>query len=566
MTKPDSAFRIPRSASVWIFFAALIVFTYFFGLTIPLVGPDEPRYAQVAREMFLRHDWITPTLGGFDWFEKPALLYWLQIIAYKIFGVSEFSARVGSAIFGLGTIFSLWLLGRYGKAKSANNYANWLALIAATSIGIIVFSRGASFDIILTFPMTAALVGFFIFDTTIRNSSSAAFDNPQSKNPPANAGGSDFESRRLRITASLAAFYFFTGVALIAKGLIGIIFPFAIVTFYYVLSFRFPQKKFLLSLVWGIPLIVLVAAIWYWPMYERNGYKFINEFIIQHHFQRFTSNKYQHPQPFIFFFWVLPLMTIPWLPFFFAGVWKFVKNIFARRDAETPGDDRSDSVLSRFLPVSAPPLLRFAFAWLLVPLVFFSFSGSKLPGYILPAVPAAIIFAADHVFQFVNNHASRRRWTLGLAAATLIVIIVLLQFFVMRFADADSVRSLIAAADARGYSNERVLGLHTVSHNAEFYAAGRLIRNEDGTQRRFSSANEIQREILRSNSGSVLVLIPLERVNELTRDNALNAEVIADNTELAIVQVSASANPLQLVAGGPSTLRRYRFPQPSDNK
>jgi 4-amino-4-deoxy-L-arabinose transferase-like glycosyltransferase len=566
MTKPDSAFRIPRSASVWIFFAALIVFTYFFGLTIPLVGPDEPRYAQVAREMFLRHDWITPTLGGFDWFEKPALLYWLQIIAYKIFGVSEFSARVGSAVCGLGTISSLWFLGRYGKAKSANNYANWLALIAATSIGIIVFSRGASFDIILTFPMTAALVGFFIFDTTIRNSSSAAFDNPQSKNPPANAGGSDLETQRLRITASLAAFYFFTGVALIAKGLIGIIFPFAIVTFYYVLSFRFPQKKFLLSLVWGIPLIVLVAAIWYWPMYERNGYKFINEFIIQHHFQRFMSNKYQHPQPFIFFFWVLPLMTIPWLPFFFAGVWKFVKNIFARRDAETPGDDRSDSVLSRFLPVSAPPLLRFAFAWLLVPLVFFSFSGSKLPGYILPAVPAAIIFAADHVFQFVNNHASRRRWTLGLAAATLIVIIVLLQFFVMRFADADSVRSLIAAADARGYSNERVLGLHTVSHNAEFYAAGRLVRNEDGTQRRFSSANEIQQEILRSNGGSVLVLIPLERVNELTRDNALNAEVIADNTELAIVQVSASANPLQLVAGGPSTLRRYRFPQPSDNK
>jgi len=112
MTKPDSAFRWSRSAIVWCFLAALIVFTYFFGLTIPLVGPDEPRYAQVAREMFLRHDWITPTLGGFDWFEKPALLYWLQIIAYKIFGVSEFSARFGSALFGLGTILSLWILGR----------------------------------------------------------------------------------------------------------------------------------------------------------------------------------------------------------------------------------------------------------------------------------------------------------------------------------------------------------------------------------------------------------------------------------------------------------------------
>ena len=575
MTKPDSAFRIPRSAFVWIFFAALVVFTYFFGLTIPLVGPDEPRYAQVAREMFLRHDWITPTLGGFDWFEKPALLYWLQIIAYKIFGVSEFSARVGSAIFGLGTILSLWFLGRYGVTKSTNDerrttndYANWLALIAATSIGIIVFSRGASFDIILTFPMTAALVGFFIFDSSMRNGA----ENPvvttpgSDRNAPADAGGSDFVPPRLRVSASLAVFYFFTGVALIAKGLIGIIFPFAIVAFYYLLSFRVPQKRLLMSLIWGVPLILLVAATWYWPMYERNGYKFINEFIIQHHFQRFTSNKYQHPQPFIFFFWVLPLMTIPWLPFFFAGIWKFIKSIFNRRDAETPSNEREISFLSRFLPLSPSPLLRFSFAWLLVPLVFFSFSGSKLPGYILPAVPAAIIFAADCVYRFIGTNPTRRRWMLGLAASTLIVIIVLLQFFVTPFANADSVKSLIAAADARGYSREQVLGLHTVSHNAEFYAAGRLLRNEDGTQRRFLSVNEIQQEILRSNGEPVLVLVPLERVNELTHDSSLTAEVIADNTELAIVQVSMNSNPPPLVADGPSTLHRYRLPQLSDNR
>src|SRR3712207_2674446 len=90
-----------------------IVLVYFFGLTIPLVGPDEPRYAQVAREMFERSDWVTPTLGGFNWFEKPALLYWLQIAAYNVFGVSEFSARFGSALFGLGTILSLWILARF---------------------------------------------------------------------------------------------------------------------------------------------------------------------------------------------------------------------------------------------------------------------------------------------------------------------------------------------------------------------------------------------------------------------------------------------------------------------
>ncbi|HTK39086.1 MAG TPA: glycosyltransferase family 39 protein [Pyrinomonadaceae bacterium] len=532
----------PRSKTfsqyIWVLLFALVVFTYFFGLSIPLVGPDEPRYAQVAREMFLRHDWITPTLGGFDWFEKPALLYWLQIIAYKTFGLSEFSARVGSALFGLGTIASLWLLGGYAAPgtdpktqdqKPKTDFANWLALIAATSIGIIVFSRGASFDIILTFPMTAALVGFFIFDSSASglgpDSVNAVSENPQSaiRNPQYNGS----VSPRLRVFASLFAFYFFTGVALIAKGLVGIIFPFAIVAFYYVLSLRFPPKRFLLSLVWGIPLLALVAATWYWPMYERNGYKFINEFIIQHHFQRFTSNKYQHPQPFFFYFWVLPLMTIPWLPFFFISIWKFVKDAFRRVSA------------SPHPAFSLSPLLRFAFAWLLVPLVFFSFSGSKLPGYILPAVPAAIIFAADHIYKFIGRDLTRRRWMLGLAAATLLVIIVLLQFFVMRFADTDSVRSLVAAADARGYSSERVLGLHTVSHNAEFYAAGRLVRNEDGTQKRFSSTAEIQQDILRSNGEPVLVLVPLERVNELTLDGSLDTEFIAGNTELAIVQVSA---------------------------
>ena len=68
---------------VWILLAVLAVFVYFFALgTIPLLGPDEPRYAQVAREMFERGDWITPTLGGFNWFEKPVLLYWLQIVSY----------------------------------------------------------------------------------------------------------------------------------------------------------------------------------------------------------------------------------------------------------------------------------------------------------------------------------------------------------------------------------------------------------------------------------------------------------------------------------------------------
>jgi 4-amino-4-deoxy-L-arabinose transferase-like glycosyltransferase len=82
-------------------FLAVIAF-YFYGLGhLPFVGPDEPRYAQVAREMFLRGDLITPTLGGHTWFEKPPLLYWMMIAGFKLFGVSEWSARLPSALSGV---------------------------------------------------------------------------------------------------------------------------------------------------------------------------------------------------------------------------------------------------------------------------------------------------------------------------------------------------------------------------------------------------------------------------------------------------------------------------------
>src|SRR5437899_3242512 len=104
ITKAEDQRPEARSRYVWYFFTVLIVFTYFFGLTIPLLGPDEPRYAQVAREMLDRGDFVTPTLGGFNWFEKPALFYWLEMASYKIFGVTEFAAGFGSALFGLGTI------------------------------------------------------------------------------------------------------------------------------------------------------------------------------------------------------------------------------------------------------------------------------------------------------------------------------------------------------------------------------------------------------------------------------------------------------------------------------
>ncbi len=516
----------PKTVYFWIIFAVLTVAVYLTGLTIPLLGPDEPRYSQVAREMFERGDWITPTLGGFDWFEKPALLYWLQIAAYKLFGVGEFAARFGSAAFGLGTILSLWILGKkteYGKQetegirnpkseiRNRNDFAGWLALVAASTLGIIVFARGASFDIILTFPVTASLVSFFIFDLTQRRENAKA--------------------QKFGLSSSilwLLSFYFFIGVALIAKGLVGIVFPFAIVAFYYLLSLKFPPRTFIFSLFWGTILSLIVACAWYLPMYRANGWKFVDEFFIQHHFQRYTSNKYLHPQPFYFFFWVLPLMTLPWLPFFFTSILSFIKGKISRKDAKTQSEN---------LLYSSTPLLLFSTAWLIVPLVFFSVSGSKLPGYILPALPAAIILTALSVWQFVQKSRARQIIVKAVAVTTLVVVALLAQFFVSGFLPEETVKHLFENASARGYKNERVLGLHTVSHSAEFYAAGRLVRDAEGRQKRFFGVSEVVDEMKKSGDRQTLVLIPVGYLSQLTKSEQVETEVLGDNKDLAIVLV-----------------------------
>ncbi|MBA4122628.1 MAG: glycosyltransferase family 39 protein [Acidobacteria bacterium] len=543
ITKAKNQRPKSKDQIVWLLFAFVMVAVYFSGLSIALLGPDEPRYAQVAREMFEHNDWITPTLGGANWFEKPALLYWLQIASYNIFGVSEFAARFGSALFGLGTIFSLWILGRQWSVvssqwsvenpkindqKSKTDFANWLALIAASSIGLITFSRGASFDIILTFPLTASLVCYFLFEIFLQKHCFSAAPNTILLSKSTLAKIIAVTPPIVWAYLFLFGFYFFIGLALVAKGLIGIVFPFAIVFFYHILKFELlPGRIFLISLLWGTIVSLLVGAVWYLPMFLTHGWSFVDEFFIQHHFQRYTSNKYQHPQPFYFFFWVLPLMTIPWLPFFLASIWDYIKVQSSKFKVQK--FDKLSTLDSQ--------LSTFAVAWLLVPLVFFTFSGSKLPGYILPALPAALILTAQYVWRFVRKSKTRAYVLQIVAFATFAATVLILQFYVISYAPQETVKNLIAIADVGGYADARVLNLHTISHNAEFYAAGRLTRNTDGKLKKYFGVAEVAEEIRRGGNRDVLVLVPLEYLHELPESDLVESKILGNNGELAIVAV-----------------------------
>lgn len=517
MTKPEKI--------TWILFAIVVVALYLFALDLPLLGPDEPRYSQVAREMFERGDWVTTTLGGFNWFEKPALLYWLQISFYNLFGVSEFAARLGSALFGLGTIGSLFWVGRVvvGTTRVENNNTGcgtenpeapfWIALVAASSIGLIAFSRGASFDIILTFPIAASLVSFFIWEVSSSKPDARPFFN------------------------CLIAFYFFIGIALIAKGLVGIVFPIAIVSFYYVLRWKFPHKTLLYSLFWGTLLSIAVASIWYLPVYLRNGWEFVDEFFIQHHFQRFSSNKFKHPQPFWFFWVVLPAMTIPWIPFFLIAAWKTIKEIVSGKEAKGQSEDTSQITHYKF-SIASYDLRVFAFAWMLVPLVFFSLSGSKLPGYILPSLPAACILTGLAVSRFVRNSDRRKFGLQMLAFLTVVVVAFLLQFSLPKFAENDSIKGLIEAANSSGYKNEKIVNFRTVSHSVEFYGANRLFRTRDGKQRRFDNVGDLRAFMKEENLESVLAIVPKQFLNDFSQNESVEFKPVAENEELAVISIT----------------------------
>jgi 4-amino-4-deoxy-L-arabinose transferase-like glycosyltransferase len=547
--------------SILILLTVVIVF-YCFGLShLPLVGPDEPRYAQVAREMFLRGDLITPTLGGRPWFEKPVLFYWMMIGSFKVFGVSEWSARLPAAISGVLTVIAVLFAGNRIGAKfddpemrEAFPLGFWCALVTATTIGVAVFSRAASFDIVLTMTTTWALAFYLDY----------AF-------PFVKRGRENERVKRAR--ALLVGFYVFIGLSLLAKGLIGVVIPIGVLSLYYLWERRLPERTILLSLLWGLPLTLLVAASWYVPVIMKNGWPFVDQFFIQHHFVRYVSNKYHHWQPPYYFLLVVPLLALPWTVFLVEGLWKSIFQRSFLRDGEE---------LDRFKV--------FAFSWFLFPFLFFSFSSSKLPGYVLPVLPAAAFLVGEKLWRFGWDYESGKgslrltgalqfvlaiafvfyarstggfsacalfiivtlvlvgiyvgffapplMATLTVAASSILLLIVTLYCLAPRVAETESSKRLLQLADARGYSQSVIYGMQRSDRTPEFYAAGRVVYGADGEPIMYEAPWDVMQESLRRKE-PVLAFVPLDDLDRVTKLPSAHSEVIANNGRYAIVAMRA---------------------------
>jgi 4-amino-4-deoxy-L-arabinose transferase-like glycosyltransferase len=546
--------RSTLAKRAWLlFFLAAIAF-YFYGLgRFPFLGPDEPRYAQVAREMFMRGDLITPTLGGHTWFEKPVLLYWMMEGCFAAFGVKEWAARFGPACCGLlSALLVYWTSRRVERAGGegagqTTDLGLACGIALATSGGMIVFSRGASFDIVLTMAVTASLSCFFV---------------------------SELEEDERKRRWLLAGFYACVGVALLAKGLVGIVIPCGVVGGYLLLRRERPDAKLLLSVLWGGALAVAVAGVWYGPVIARHGWKFVDEFFIQHHFARYISNKYHHAQPFYFYLPVTALLALPWTGFLIASLARLKSWHW-----------RGQGALDK--------LRVFSLVWLVVPVAFFSLSGSKLPGYVLPALPGAALLAGERVARFLRGEgeagsmratgamlilfalglliyasqtgdipmpcalliaalpllagASVMYWTSKRALCLALIVVTVFGVTLLaincgaeRAARRESMRDLLQLASARGYSSTPIFQLHTVERTSEFYAAERVVRDEKGEPVWLEDPAQVEEAARRHGDDTILVIVSQGRLPTLTSYTPLQTEVIGDNGALVLTAVRVS--------------------------
>ena len=304
---------------------------------IGFLGPDEPRYADVAREMFVSGDYVTPRLAGENWFEKPALMYWLAAIGYAIFGIGETGARLPSALGATLSVFLIYWCGRRVFDRAVGFTA---AAIMATSVGFFALARAASMDMLLTTSLTAALAFFLV------------------------ALSDGTESRRW----FFYAFYAAIGLGVLAKGPVAVVLPvLSLGLFTLWRGTRHDWKRWHPE---GLAITAVVAGPWYAIVTWVNGREFFDVFFLNHNLQRFTSEVHGHPQPFYFYLPALLLLFFPW---------SFVL-IPALRQRYTRGE-------------------QLTLLWAAVPIVFFSLAGSKLPAYILSAVPPLALLCAREILR-----------------------------------------------------------------------------------------------------------------------------------------------------------------------
>ncbi len=299
-----------------------------------LLGPDEPRYASIGREMASSGDWITPRLWGEPWFEKPPLVYWMTAAGFRA-GLSEdLAPRLPVAIVSVLFLLFYWCVLRREFGQRAALFAT---AILATSAAWLGFSHIGVTDLSMAAAFSAAMLLWLRWIT-------------------------DGDRRVLTPAAALL------GVAVLAKGLVPLVLSMPLI---------WAGRRRWRDLLRPVPaaIFLAIAAPWYIAITLRYGNRFLNDFFLKQHFARFASESLQHGQPFWFYVPVFAGALFPWTP--------LAALLFRRK-------------------LYQDPRTFFLLLWVGFGLVFFSAASNKLPGYLLPLMPAVAALAGISLAQIAK--------------------------------------------------------------------------------------------------------------------------------------------------------------------
>ncbi len=311
-----------------------VFFTFMLG-NRALSVPDEGRYVEIPREMVQTGDYITPRLNGVKYFEKPVLFYWLEAFSIKLLGMSEFTLRLWPALF---TLFGCLAVGVAGARLFGRLTGLLASVVLATSLLYYALGRAIILDMPVSVLLSLALLSFLI----------GTHETPGLK-------------RRLY----LWGFYAFCALAVLAKGLIGIVIPGMIIGAWIMLlgEWRLLKTIYLPS---GLAVFLLIAAPWHLLVGRANP-EFFNFYFIHEHFQRYLTKVHGRYQPVWFFIPIVFLGLFPWSAFLVQAI---------KHNTPSSWRERHEHRDALFLIL-----------WAGLVFIFFSISDSKLVPYILPVFP-----------------------------------------------------------------------------------------------------------------------------------------------------------------------------------
>ncbi|MGZ9260964.1 MAG: glycosyltransferase family 39 protein [Candidatus Binatia bacterium] len=330
-----------------------------------LFEPDEGRNAEIAREILLLKDWVTPHYDFIPRLDKPIFFFGLVALSYKFFGISEWAARLPSA---LAALACLCITYRFAGSLFGRRAGLWSALILLSSIEFFALSRAVIMDMTLTFCITFALWSFCLGQRGVESG----------------AGKSQF-----------LLMYVAMGMATLLKGPIGFLLPAAVIGVYLLLTKRWSLLRHM-QVPLGIALLILTAAPWYLTAESRNpGY--LRYFLWEENVHRFTTMQFKRSGPWYYFIGVLAGGFFPWTVLLPATITDLGKRALKGEHL-------------------------FLSLWVAIPLLFFSLSSSKLPHYILPIYPPLAIILAAVIAKAQTDSTVKKKRILWFPLATFCLV------------------------------------------------------------------------------------------------------------------------------------------------